>query len=169
MKYNDLRDLRSVGIVFTNRKAKNKHLAYVLNLLADLVCRVQEAEGRVVPVLPHGGGRSLNVSAFYLQRLANLTMMVKTLNEQFAAFVSAGSSSDSSGSSSGSSRKRASPSSALSSTEKEVPDFEEESEKKDHNTTTTHYPKRARTGVSSPNEKRTMNDRPCRRMLRVET
>ena len=162
VKHNNLRDLRSVGLVFTNRKAKNKHLAYVLNLLADLVGRIQEAKGRAVPVLPHGGGRSLNVSAFYLQRLANLTMMVKALNEQFAAFVSGSSSS---------SRKRASPS-ASSRSEEVAEDVEVEVEE-GHNTRA-HYPKRARTGVSSADEKQqrcssSMNERPRRRILTVET
>ena len=167
VKHNNLRDLRSVGLVFTNRKAKNKHLAYVLNLLADLVGRIQEAKGRAVPVLPHGGGRSLNVSAFYLQRLANLTMMVKELNEQFAAFVS-------SGSSSSSSRKRASPSASSSSSRSEevAEDGEAEGEEEEGHNTHAHYPKRARTGVASADEKQrctSMNERPRRRILTVET
>ena len=72
-------------------RQKNKHLAYVLNLLADLG-RIQKPKVEQRPFfLTEVDARSMYLH--HLQRLANLTMMVKELNEQFAAFVSSGSSS----------------------------------------------------------------------------
>ena len=84
----------------------------------------------------------------------------RTNTQQFAAFVSGSSS-----------RKRASPS-ASSRSEEVAEDVEVEVEE-GHNTRA-HYPKRARTGVSSADEKQqrcssSMNERPRRRILTVET
>jgi len=153
----ELSDLRSVALVFTNRKAKNRHLQEVLDLLINLVCRVQEGKGKAIPVLPHGGGRSLNVSAYYLQRLVNLTVMVKSLNEQFTAFMATNN------------KKRASPSCSRNSLENED-DVEKEEEEQDHhnstlsdhdnNSTKPRHSKRARTDERAFNR---------RRMLTVET